>query len=167
MTGIVVALLAVACFTPGLVKGGDLQDFSEFLESRIKSAEAEWKLLSKHFEQEDNVLVIRWQSTMPEKEEYFAIIRLTASSAAAAKYIDQAHALASTGIGVKIQGVGQEAYLSQLNRGASISIKFRERNFVVKLIASSEAKGRRFAKYIIDSIAALKLPFPGNGTRTF
>jgi hypothetical protein len=101
MIRIVAILLIFVCIMPSLAKAGDLQTLSEILESRIKFAEAEWKLLSKHFEQEDNVLVIRWQSTMTEKEEYFAIIRLTASSAATAKYIDQLHALASVGIGAK------------------------------------------------------------------
>jgi hypothetical protein len=167
MIRIVAILLILTCIMPVLVKAGDLQILSEMLESKIKSAEAEWTLLSKHFEQENNALAISWQKPMPEKEEYVAIIRLTASSAAAAKYIDQSQALASVGIGVKIQGVGQEAYLSKSSRGTRISMKFRERNFVVDLIAPSEAKGRRFAKYIIDSISALKLPFPGNGTRTF
>jgi hypothetical protein len=156
MIRIVAILLIFVCIMPSLAKAGDLQTLSKTLESKIKSAEAEWKLSSKHFEQEDSVLVISWQTTLPEKEGYTTIIRLKTSSAEAAKYIDQSHALASVGIGAKIQGVGREAYLSQSKRSTSISMIFRERNFVIDLIAPSEAKGRRFAKYIIDSIAAFK-----------
>jgi hypothetical protein len=156
MIRIVVAILVVACFMSDLVRVSDLQEFSDILDNKIKSGEEKWTLSSKRFEEEENVLVVIWQTTLPEKEEYFAVIRLTTSTAAAAKNIAQAHALASAGIGVKIQGVGQEAYLSQLKRGARISMKFRERNFVVKLMAPSEAKGRRFAKYMIDSIATLQ-----------
>jgi len=156
MIRIVIALLLVACFTPGLVRGGDLQDFSDILENKIKSSEATWKLVSKHFEQEGNVLIIIWQNTPQEKEEYFAVIRATPSNAAAVKEIAQLIFGASAGVGAKIQGIGQEAYLAQLSRGARIQILFRQSNFVVTLMAPSEPKGRGLAKYIIDSIATFQ-----------
>jgi len=156
MIRIAVALLVVAYFTPGLVRGGDLQDFSDILESKIKSRELTWKLMSKRFEQEGGVLIIIWQTTLPEKEDYVAVIRATPSNAEAMKKIAQQIFAASAGVGVKIQGVGQEAYLAQLSRGTRIQMLFRQSNFVVTLMAPSEAKGRRLAKYIIDSIAALK-----------
>jgi hypothetical protein len=57
---------------------------------------------------------------------------------------------------VEIQGVGQEARLYEIKRGAQISIEFREANFIVNLMAPSEPKGRRLAKYILDSIVTLQ-----------
>src|SRR5262249_44692089 len=90
-----------------------------------------------------------------EKDEYFVIIRITPSNAAAAAALAKDLSAASPSRGLEIQGVGQEAYLQELNRGARISMVFREENFVVKFLAPSETKGRRLAKYIIDSIAAL------------
>ena len=156
MIRIAVVLLVVACFTLGLVRGGDLQDFSDILESKIKSSEANWKLFSKHVEADGDALIISWQTDLPEKEQYVAVIRATASNEAAVKEIAQLIFGASAGVGVKIQGVGQEAYLARSNRSGHISMLFRQRNFVVTVMAPSEPKGRRLAKYIIDSIATFQ-----------
>jgi hypothetical protein len=133
-----------------------LLDFSGILESKIKSSEVTWKLFSKHFEADGGVLAISRQTTLPEKEEYVAVIRAMLSNGAAAGEMAEQIPTASASVLAKIQEVGQLAYLLQSNRSGYISILFRQSYFVVTLTAPSEAKGRRFAKYIIDSIAALK-----------
>lgn len=156
MIRIAVTLIVVAGFTTGLVRGDDLQAFSDILESKIKSSEETWKLFSKHVEADGDSLVIGWQTTLPEKEQYVAVIRATASNAEAMKKTAQLIFAASAGVGVKVQGIGQEAYLAKSNRSGHISMLFRQSNFVVTLMTPSEAAGRKLAKYIIDSIAALK-----------
>ncbi len=135
-----------------------LQDFSNVLESEIKSNEAAWKLSSKRFEKDGGELTISWRTIQPEMEQYVAVIRAIPSNAAAAGEIaEQRSDAAFAGVGVKIQGIGQEAYLSQPDRNGHISMLFRQGNFVVTLIAPSEAEGRRLARYIVDSIATIKL----------
>jgi hypothetical protein len=105
-------------------------------------------LLSKHFEEEENVLIVSWQITTASQE-----LRSLMVVALAVRKIAHHISLASAGVGVKIREIGQEAYLSQLNRSGEISMLFRQSNFVVTITAPSEAKGRRLAKYIIDSVA--------------
>jgi hypothetical protein len=126
------------------------------LESKIKSNEATWKLVYKNVETDGDALIISWQTLPPEKEGYTAVIRYTPSNEAAVKKIAQLISVASAGVGVKIQGLGQKAYLAELSHGTRIQMLFRQNNFVVTLIAPTETKGRRLAKYIIDSMATLK-----------
>jgi hypothetical protein len=53
----------VVSIAPALVKAGDLQVFSDILENKIKSGGEKWTLLSKHFEEEENVLIVRRSRT--------------------------------------------------------------------------------------------------------
>jgi hypothetical protein len=154
MNRMLAALFIIVCFTPAFAKTGDLQVLSDILEERIKSRRPEWELLNKHVD--DHSMMIVWQNALPEeKETYLAVIIITPSIAAAAKRL--AEAPPSSGGGkVEIQGVGQDARLVEHKRGSQISIEFREANFIVRLMAPSEPKGRRFARYIIDSIATLQ-----------
>jgi len=155
MNRMLAALFIIVCFTPAFAKTGDLQVLSDILEERIKSRRPEWELFNKHVDN-DSMLIV-WQNALPEeKETYYAVIIITHSVAAAAKNLAEAPPSQSGNRGVEIQGVGQEARLQEHKRGARISIEFREANFIVRLVAPSEPKGRRFARYIIDSIATLQ-----------
>jgi hypothetical protein len=154
MNRMLAALFIIVCFTPAFAKTRDLQVLSDILEERIKSRRPEWELLNKHVD--DHSMLIVWQNALPEKKEtYYAIIIITPSIAAAAKTLAEAPPLSGGGK-VEIQGVGQDARMVELTRGVRISIEFREANFIVNLVAPSELKGRRFARYIIDSIATLQ-----------
>jgi hypothetical protein len=154
MNRMLAALFIIVCFTLGFAKTADLEVLSDILEERIKSRRPEWELLNKHVD--DHSMMIVWQNALPdEKETYYAIIIITPSIAAAAKRL--AEAPPSSGGGkVEIQGVGQDARMVEHKRGSQISIEFREANFIVRLMAPSELKGRRFARYITDSIATLQ-----------
>ncbi|HKQ89783.1 MAG TPA: hypothetical protein VJZ77_03805 [Blastocatellia bacterium] len=155
MNRMLAALFIIVCFTPGFAKTGDLQVLSDILEERIKSRRPEWELLNKHVD--DHSMLIEWKNALPEKKEtYYTIIIITPSIAAAAKTLAEAPPSSAGNRGVEIQGVGQDARLVEHKRGSQISIEFREENFIVRLVAPSEPKGRRFARYIIDSIATLQ-----------
>jgi hypothetical protein len=154
MNRMLAVLFIIVCFTPAFAKTWDLQVLSDILEERIKSRRPEWELLNKRIDT-DSMLIV-WQNALPEeKETYYAVIIITPSIAAAAKRL--AEAPPSSGGGkVEIHGVGQDARLVEHKRGARVSIEFREANFIVRLMAPSELKGRRFARYITDSIATLQ-----------
>jgi len=155
MNRMLAVLFIVVCFTPALAITGDLQVLSDILEERIKSRRPEWELLNKHVD--NHSMMIVWQNALPDKKEtHYAIIRIIPSIAEAAKMFAEAPPAQSGGRGVEIHGVGQEAWLKEYKRGAQISIEFREANFIVDLMAPSEPKGRRFARYITDSIATLQ-----------
>jgi hypothetical protein len=155
MNRMLAVLFIIVCFTPAFAKTGDLQVLSDILEERIKSRRPEWELFNKRVDT-DSMLIV-WQNALPEeKEEYYAVILITPSIAAAAKKLAEAPPSQSGDRGVEIEGVGQEARLVKSSRGSRISIEFRDANFIVRLVAPSEPKGRRFARYIIDSIATLQ-----------
>jgi hypothetical protein len=124
---------------------------TDISDERIKSRRPDWELLNKHVD--DDAVVIQWQIASPEKETYLAVIKNEPSAAAAAKIFSHPQ---PGYIGEVIPGVGQEARLKELKPGAQISIEFWEANFIVRLVAPSDPKGRRFARYIIDSIATLQ-----------
>ena len=155
MNRMLAILFIIVCFAPAFAITGDLQVLSDILEERIKSRRPEWELLNKHVD--DDSMLIVWQNALPdEKETYYAVIIITPSIAAAAKMLAEAPPSQSGGRGVEMPGVGQDARLVELKRGGKILIEFREANFIVRLVAPSEPKGRRFARYIIDSIATLQ-----------
>src|SRR5215475_6963291 len=143
MNRMLAVVFFIFCFTPALAKPGDMQVLSDVLEERIKSRRPEWELLNKHVD--DDAAVIQWKNASPEKETYLVVIKNTHSTEAAAKIFSHPLPTQAGNIGVEIQGVGQEARLYEIKRGANISIEFREANFIVKLMAPSELKGRRLA----------------------
>ena len=154
MNRMLAVVFIIVCSAMALADPGEMQVLSDILEERIKSRRPEWELLNKHVD--DDAVVIQWQSASPEKETYLAVIKNEPSAAAAAKIFSQEPPSQAGNIGLEIQGVGQEARLYEIKRGAQISIEFREANFIVRLMAPSEPKGRRLAKYILDSIATLQ-----------
>ena len=154
MNRMLAIVFIMACSAMALAGPGDMQVLSDILEERIKSRRPEWELLNKHVD--DDAAVIQWQNASPEKETYLVVIKNTPSTAAAAKIFSQQFPNQAGNNGVEIQGVGQEARFYEIKPGARIYIEFREANFIVDLMAPSEPKGRRLAKYILDSIAALQ-----------
>jgi hypothetical protein len=155
MNRMLAVIFIIVCFTPAFAKTGDLQVLADILEERIKSRRPEWELVNNRAD--DHSMLIVLENALPKgKETYYAVIIITPSIAAAAKDLAEAPPSASGGRGVEIQGVGQEARLKEHKRGSRISIEFREANFIVRLVAPSEPKGRRFARYITDSIATLQ-----------
>jgi len=143
----------IVCFASALAKTEDLQALSDILDERIKSRRSDWELLSKQI---TDAAILQWRSASPEREMYFVLIQNTPSTDAAAKIFSQRFPSQAGNIGIEIEGVGQEALLYEIKRGAKISIEFREANFIVRLLAPSEPKGRRLAKYVIDSIVTLQ-----------
>jgi hypothetical protein len=108
MVRLVAILFIVVSIALALVKAGDLQVFSDILEKKIKSSGEKWTLLSKHFEEEENVLIVSWQITTASQELRSLMV---------------------------------------------VALAVRKIAHHVTITAPSEAKGRRLAKYIIDSVA--------------
>jgi hypothetical protein len=154
MSGVFAVLFVIFLFAPASSPLGDLQVLSDILEERIRSRRPEWELLNKHVD--DDSAVLQWQNALPEKETYLAIIKITPSDMAAAKVFANPLPTQAGNIGTEILGIGQEARLRENKPGAEVFIEFRERHFIVRLQAPSEPKGKRLAKYIVDSIAALR-----------
>jgi hypothetical protein len=148
-------IFIIVCFATALAKIGEMDVLSSLLEERIKSRRPEWALLNKHVD--DDAGVFQWQDAPPEKEIYVVIIKNKPSIAVAAKDFAEIPLRVSSGDrGVEIQGIGRGARLWEIKRGSQISIEFWQENFVVSLLAPSEPKGKRLAKYVVDSIDALQ-----------
>src|SRR5262249_27781600 len=144
MNRMLAVVFIIVCSAMALAGPGDMQVLSDILEERIKSRRPEWELLNKHVD--DDAAVIQWQNPSPAKETYLVVIKNPPSTAAAKKIFSQQPPNKAGNNGVEMQGVGQEARLYEIKRGAQISIEFREANFIVNLMAPSEPKGRRLAK---------------------
>lgn len=124
MSRMLAVLFIIVCFAQAFAKPGDMHALSDILEERIKSRRPDLELFYKRAD--DDGAVIQWRNASPENETYLVVIKNTPSTAAAAKIFSHQPPNQAGNIGVEIQGVGQEARLYEIKRGAQISIEFRK-----------------------------------------